>query len=105
MQKSPQIIPKGFAKTLGYYLRGFRRVQKAIFQLKIPDADGTRNAKGAGAGEPNAGWDQMSPGQIQETLESLRTKMWTLARDEKFEKAAKVRDQLQHWEKLALAVT
>jgi len=82
-----------------------KTIQKAIFQLQIPDGDGTRKAKAGGAGEPNAGWDQMSPGQIQETLESLRTKMWTLARDEKFEEAAKVRDQLQHWEKLALAVT
>ena len=82
-----------------------KTIKKAIFHIEIPNSDGPKSGSKSSPSEPATGWDQMSPEQIQQTIESLRKKMWTLARDEKFEEAATVRDQLQQWETLALTVT
>ena len=82
-----------------------KTITKAIFHIEIPDSDDPKSGSKSSPSEPVTGWDQMSPEQVQQTVESLRKKMWKLARDEKFEEAATVRDQLQQWETLALTVT
>ena len=85
-------------------------VRKTIFDISIPASEGRgrgrRGRRGAQPAEAPASvaldLSTLSRDEIHKQIKELRHKMWSLARDEKFEEAADVRDDLKRWEQLEL---
>ncbi|HIN85262.1 MAG TPA: excinuclease ABC subunit B, partial [Myxococcales bacterium] len=71
-------------------------ISKPIFELGLGAQEVTENTS------PKDALDGLSLKDIRRQIESFKKKMWTLARDEHFEEAARVRDKLKQWEQLEL---
>jgi len=79
-------------------------ISKPIFELEIPDDDAVADTNTDGVGHKAPAIEGLSADQIHKKIETLRDRMWKLARDEEFEEASKVRDAMHRWEKLALTL-
>jgi excinuclease ABC subunit B len=74
-----------------------RTIEKPIFDLDLLSGGGNDTHA-----DPAVDLADISLKDIRKRIDSLKTEMWTLARDEKFEEAATVRDSLKRWEQLEL---
>jgi excinuclease ABC subunit B len=81
-----------------------KTITKPIFELQIPADDTVTTTTGDGVAHKAAAIEDLSADQIHKKIETLRDRMWKLARDEEFEEASKVRDAMHRWEKLALTL-
>ncbi len=74
-----------------------KTIRKAILELDMPDDDRKgRRKKGREADVSRS----VSILEIRETIARLKKEMWQFAKDERFEEAAEVRDNLKKWEEL-----
>jgi excinuclease ABC subunit B len=81
-------------------------IVKPVFEMNIPPAEGESKKSRKPDDIPGHIDAQiLKPKDIRKQIKSLQNKMWALARDEKFEEAAEVRDTLNEWEQLELEVT
>jgi excinuclease ABC subunit B len=72
-------------------------IRKAILELEMPDDERkNRRKKGREADVSRS----VSIVEIRETIARLKKEMWQLAKEERFEEAAEVRDSLKKWEEL-----
>ena len=91
------------AKQVAYNLANGitpRTIQKAIFNMEAHQDEG-RPAK-AGKREAEPDLHGMSVTDIRKRITELKGEMWALAKAERFEEAASVRDSLKRWEDLEL---
>ena len=75
-------------------------ITKAIFNLSSPDGD--RGKKGKKRGESDTPKQVTSKSEITSAMERIKKEMWQAAKDQRFEEAADLRDQLKKWELLDL---
>ncbi len=86
-------------------------IQTGIIDIEVPeDEGGGRGRRGRGRGGNPAiqdapmEWDNLSLAEVRKTIKGMQERMWALAREEKFEEAAQVRDGLTRWQKFELTL-